>query len=238
VVGHHRRRLERLGQGVALAPAAGGWATARPRFAGNALVDGAEALPQIARAIEAARSSVWLAGWFFTPEFRLDHDDPRTLRELLAEVAQRVDVRLLAWAGAPLPLFHPDRREVDAVRRALADGTGVHVALDSRERPMHCHHEKLVIVDGETAFVGGIDLTSMSGDRFDSPGHPARGSLGWHDAAARLRGPAVAEVGAHFRFRWREVTGEQLPPGPVPPAAGDVEVQVVRTVPESIYTGL
>jgi phosphatidylserine/phosphatidylglycerophosphate/cardiolipin synthase-like enzyme len=103
---------------------------------------------------------------------------------------------------------------------------------------MHCHHEKLVIVDGETAFVGGIDLTSMSGDRFDSPGHPARGSLGWHDAAARLRGPAVAEVGAHFRFRWREVTGEQLPPGPVPPAAGDVEVQVVRTVPESIYTGL
>jgi phosphatidylserine/phosphatidylglycerophosphate/cardiolipin synthase-like enzyme len=108
VVGHHRRRLERLGQGVALAPAAGGWATARPRFAGNALevlVDGAEALPQIARAIEAARSSVWLAGWFFTPEFRLDHDDPRTLRELLAEVAQRVDVRLLAWAGAPLPLL-------------------------------------------------------------------------------------------------------------------------------------
>ena len=118
VVEHHRRRLERLGQGVALAPSAGGWASSRPPFAGNALevlVDGAEALPQIARAIEAARSSVWLAGWFFTPEFRLDHEDPRTLRELLAEVAQRVDVRLLAWAGAPLPLFRPDRREVNAV---------------------------------------------------------------------------------------------------------------------------
>ena len=241
VVGHHRRRLERLGQGAALGPSAGGWASSRPPFAGNdleVLVDGAEALPQIARAIEAARSSVWLAGWFFTPEFRLDHEDPRTLRELLAEVARRVDVRLLAWAGAPLPLFRPHRSEVDAVRRAMADGTGVHVALDSRERPLHCHHEKLVIVDGETAFVGGIDLTSMSGDRFDSPEHPARGSLGWHDAAARLRGPAVAEVAAHFRFRWREVTGEQLPSEPVPPAAGDVEVQVVRTVPESIYAGL
>ena len=241
VVGHHRRRLERIGHGLALAPPAGGWASARPPVAGNALdvlVDGADALPQIARAIEGARSSVWLAGWFFTPEFRLDHEDPRTLRELLAEVARRVDVRLLAWAGAPLPLFRPGRSDVDAVRRALADGTGVHVALDSHERPLHCHHEKLVIVDGEIAFVGGIDLTSMSGDRFDSPAHPARGSIGWHDAAASLRGPAVADVAAHFRLRWREVTGEQLPSAPTPPAAGDVEVQVVRTVPESIYAGL
>jgi phosphatidylserine/phosphatidylglycerophosphate/cardiolipin synthase-like enzyme len=241
VVAHHRRRLERIGQGSALASSAGGWASARPPVAGNALdvlVDGADALPQISRAIEGARSSVWLAGWFFTPEFRLDHEDPRMLRELLADAARRVDVRLLAWAGAPLPLFRPGRGDVDAVRRALADGTGVHVALDSRERPMHCHHEKLVIVDGETAFVGGIDLTSLSGDRFDSSAHPARGSLGWHDAAARLRGPAVADVAAHFRLRWREVTGERLPSGPTPPPAGDVEVQVVRTVPESIYASL
>ena len=43
---------------------------------------------------------------------------------------------------------------------------------------MHCHHEKLVIVDGEVAFVGGIDLTSLGGDRFDtqrpSDARPAR----------------------------------------------------------------
>ena len=54
---------------------------------------------------------------------------------------------------------------------------------------MHCHHEKLVVVDGEVAFVGGIDLTSLGGDRLDASDHPTRGSLGWHDAAARMRGP-------------------------------------------------
>ena len=48
---------------------------------------------------------------------------------------------------------------------------------------MHCHHEKLVIIDGEVAFVGGIDLTSLGGDRFDTSDHPMRGRLGWHDAA-------------------------------------------------------
>jgi len=241
VGGHHRRRLARLGHGGVLGGPPGGWASGPGPVAGNdleVLVDGAEALPQIAEAIASARSSVWLAGWFFTPGFRLAPGDPRTLRDLLAEAAERVDVRLLAWAGAPLPLFRPDRGEVASMRQALSEGTAVRVALDDCERPLHCHHEKLVIVDGETAFVGGIDLTTLSGDRLDTPEHPARGALGWHDAAARLRGPAVADVAAHFRLRWLEVTGEELPVGPPPAPAGDVEVQVVRTVPEAMYEGL
>jgi phosphatidylserine/phosphatidylglycerophosphate/cardiolipin synthase-like enzyme len=107
--------------------------------------------------------------------------------------------------------------------------------LDARERTMHCHHEKLVIVDDSVAFVGGIDLTSLGGDRCDDRGHPARGRLGWHDVATRLRGPGVADVAAHFRQRWGEVAGAGLPP-PAPPAtAGEVDVQVVRTLPNRTY---
>jgi phosphatidylserine/phosphatidylglycerophosphate/cardiolipin synthase-like enzyme len=40
---------------------------------------------------------------------------------------------------------------------------------------MHCHHEKLVVIDDEIAFVGGIDLTDLGGDRYDRSEHPARG---------------------------------------------------------------
>ncbi|MGB0095012.1 MAG: hypothetical protein WBP81_21070, partial [Solirubrobacteraceae bacterium] len=111
----------------------------------------------------------------------------------------------------------------------------VQCALDSHERPMHCHHEKLVIVDGEIAFVGGIDLTSLGGDRFDTTDHPMRGRLGWHDASSLVRGPAVADVAAHFAARWREVTGEQVDQTPSPVAAGDIELQVVRTVPDKVH---
>jgi phosphatidylserine/phosphatidylglycerophosphate/cardiolipin synthase-like enzyme len=100
---------------------------------------------------------------------------------------------------------------------------------------MHCHHEKLVIVDDEVAFVGGIDLTSLGGDRYDSSDHRMRSRLGWHDAASRVSGPAVADVAAHFAARWRETTGEALVAGPPPPRAGDVRLQVVRTVPEKVY---
>jgi len=242
IAAHHRRRLRRLGKRDAFAPTAGGWAaTGWPVRAGNELhvhVDGAEALAEVAAAIEAARSSVWLAGWYFSPDFRLREAEPETLQQLLARVAERVDVRLLAWAGAPLPLFHPDRKEVRAVCEELSRRTQVRVALDARERPLHCHHEKLVVIDGEVAFVGGIDLTSYAGDRLDSSEHPTRGSIGWHDVATRIRGPAVGDVGDHFRLRWFEVTGEELPRLSPRGATGGVELQIVRTVPERIYRRL
>ncbi len=73
---------------------------------------------------------------------------------------------------------------------------------------MHCHHEKLVVIDDRLAFVGGIDLTSLGGDRFDSNEHPVRGRLGWHDVAARLRGPAVGDVCAPLRPALASLTGE------------------------------
>ena len=66
----------------------------------------------------------------------------------------------------------------------------------------------------------------------------ARRRIGWHDVATRLRGPAVADVGEHFRVRWRELTGEQLPELVPPPAAGGTTVQVLRTVEEDMYDSI
>ena len=193
MVDHHRRRLARLGNRALAAPA-GGWAEgAPPPRTGNAvdvLVDGAEALAAIAEAIESARESVWLAGWFFSPGFRLRTTIRARCATLLAELVaagRRARARLGRRAAAALHARPPATSPRCATR--FTRGSRVAVALDARERPMHCHHEKLVVVDGEVAFVGGIDLTSLAGDRLDSSEHPNRGSLGWHDAAARVRGP-------------------------------------------------
>jgi phosphatidylserine/phosphatidylglycerophosphate/cardiolipin synthase-like enzyme len=241
---HHRRRLRNLGHERSYDPPADGglWAAGDPPpRAGNAvdvLVDGAQALPEIERAIRGARRHVHIAGWSITPHFALTRDEPPVvLRELLADAAERVDVRVLMWAGAPPHTFAPDRGTVRAARDELTGGTKVRAACDSRSRALHCHHEKLVIVDDEVAFVGGIDLTQLGGDRYDTNAHPARGRLGWHDASSRLRGPAVADVAAHFAARWSEVAPDPppAPPAAPPAAAGDVDVQVVRTLPERQY---
>lgn len=240
---HHRRRLRRLGHGAALDTPAGGWAetgTFAPRRGTRVelLVDGATALPRLAEEVSGARSHVHLAGWHFEPSFRLAPGGP-TLRELLADAASRVEVRALAWAGAPLPLFHPDRRDVRQAREELVRGTRIVAALDAKERPMHCHHEKVVVVDDRVAYVGGIDLTTLAGDRLDASEHPRRDGVGWHDACLRIEGPLVADVAAHVARRWGAVTGESLPEAtPAQPVDGGVEAQLVRTVPERLYPGL
>jgi phosphatidylserine/phosphatidylglycerophosphate/cardiolipin synthase-like enzyme len=239
---HHARRLRRIGWEHALDPPAGGWAAGEPAprdgCHAEVLVDGAQVLPRIAAEIERATSHVYLAGWHFTPSFALRRDGPPVvLRNLLAEAAERVDVRLIAWAGAPLPVFRPTRRQVRKELERLAEGTDIRYALDPRERPLHCHHEKVVVVDDRVAFVGGMDLTDASGDRYDWNTHPSRVERGWHDVTVRLEGPAVRDVADHVRMRWREVTGETLhPPAETADAGtGPHTVQVVRTVPEHIY---
>jgi phosphatidylserine/phosphatidylglycerophosphate/cardiolipin synthase-like enzyme len=242
VVAHHRRRLRRHGWERAFAPGDRGlWCAGDPPpRAGNLyepLIDGEVALQRLADDMDSAEESLLLAGWHFDPSFRLTADGP-PLREVLAEVARRVDVRVLAWAGAPLPLFKPSRGTVRRQRDELVRGTSVRMELDARERPMHCHHEKLAVIDGRVAYVGGIDLTALAGDRRDTHGHPPREGVGWHDATGRLEGPLVADVTEHVALRWQEVTGERLRVEASAASPGDVEAQFVRTVPNGVYDAL
>ncbi|GGP44312.1 phospholipase D-like domain-containing protein [Saccharothrix coeruleofusca] len=236
---HHGRRLNRLGWGSVFEECADGWSPRRPVRAGNdleVLVDGREALPRIAEAIRTARSHVHIASWCASPDFRLTREPGApTFRELLAEAAERVDVRLLLWAGPPVPMFEPTRKRMIEARQEFTRGTGVKCVLDSRERTLHCHHEKIVVVDDELAFVGGMDFTALEGDRHDSTEHPPRRPLGWHDLVGRVRGPVVADVAEHFRQRWQEVAGEHLPEPSTPAPAGNSSVQLVRTIPERTY---
>jgi phosphatidylserine/phosphatidylglycerophosphate/cardiolipin synthase-like enzyme len=239
---HHARRLRKIGKDALGAPA-GGWAVdAPPPREGNALevlIDGEVVLSRIVEEIRAASSHVHMTAWFLSPDFVMEAGDPPVVvRDLLAEAARRVEVRVLMWAGAPLPVFRPSRRMARSVRDELERAGPLRCALDSRERPLHCHHEKTIVIDDRVAFVGGVDLTSLGGDRRDSSKHPARAALGWHDAATRIHGPLVGDVARHFALRWRAVTGEQLPDPQPPPAAGDVAAQFVRTCPERVYPAL
>src|SRR5690242_7165167 len=128
VCAHHRRRLGRAGRARQLDPPDGGlWAEGDPPPRGGndleLLVDGEHALPRSAEALAGARSQIWIAGWHITPEFGLARDDrARRLRDLLGDLAERVEVRVLLWAGAPLPVFSPRRRDMRQVRDQLSVG--------------------------------------------------------------------------------------------------------------------
>src|SRR3954464_13668644 len=119
MIHHHMRRLRRRGQLAALAPAREGlWArTAPPPRNGNAfevLIDGANALPRMAEAIRGAKRHVHVCSWRLEPDFDPGPRKSTPVRDLLAETAERVPVRVIVWAGAPFPVFQPRRSEVKA----------------------------------------------------------------------------------------------------------------------------
>ncbi|GLZ31118.1 phospholipase [Lentzea sp. NBRC 105346] len=235
---HHKRRLRKLGWADAFG-GTGWFSPRRPVRQGNrmrVLLDGHEALPQIADAIEHARKYVHIANWHASPDFRLTREPAAPqLRELLDAAAERVPVRVLLWAGPPVPIFEPTRERARNAQKAFMANGGVKCVLDARERTFHCHHEKIVVIDDEIAFVGGVDLTAVEGDRHDSREHPPTRPMGWHDHASRVEGPVVADVAEHFRQRWMEIAHEWLPEPRVPEPVGTTAIQVVRTIPERTY---
>ena len=62
-------------------------------------------------------------------------------------------------------------------------------------------HRKVLVVDGEVAFTGGVGIASeWEGD--------ARGPDEWRDTQIQVRGPAVAGLLAAFVQNWSETVGD------------------------------
>ena len=67
----------------------------------------------MAARLSEAKHYVHITGWHLAPSFELIKGRPHgAIGVLLAELAERVDVRVLVWSGAPVPAFHPTRGEV------------------------------------------------------------------------------------------------------------------------------
>lgn len=77
-------------------------------------------------------------------------------------------------------------------------------------------HRKLLIVDGHTAFLGGINISGVySGSSFRhrsrSKAHSkADGNVAWRDTDLKLQGPVVAELQKLFLATWEKQAGVPL----------------------------
>lgn len=93
-------------------------------------------------------------------------------------------------------------------------------------------HRKLLVVDGEVAFLGGINISSVySGGSF---GPSARkrpdGSPPWRDTDLQVEGPVVAEFQKLFLATWDKQKGEALAPRKYFPQLGNKGKEVVRVL--------
>jgi phosphatidylserine/phosphatidylglycerophosphate/cardiolipin synthase-like enzyme len=217
------------------------------------LIDGQATFRAAWEAIQAAQESVWLVDWAMSVTMALVRDGDTqdvppaagargpgyTVFDLLTAAAPYLDVRVLLWSGSRL--FHP---RAALARKGLAElrqaSPRIRGEQDRHKKWSHCHHQKAIVVDGNIAFVGGLDMTNFDVDRWDTSDHPIRSGLNWHDLCLRLEGEAARDVARNFIQRWEAATGEPLAPTtPMKeekPEEGSSKVQIVRTICSDAYS--
>jgi cardiolipin synthase A/B len=200
--------------------------TVAPLRQGNRLKvlrNGREIFPAMLEAIRAAEQTVNFATYVYwtgsiAPEFA----------EALAERAEagvQVNVLLDAVGAAKM-----DRRLVALLQRA-----GAEVAWFRPPKWYTLHklnnrtHRKILVVDGEVGFTGGVGIAEEWTGNCEDPDH-------WRDTHVRVEGPAVRDLLGGFLDNWAEATQcilsgtEQLPD--VQGFEDGIQVQVTRSTAE------
>ncbi|MGO1303601.1 MAG: phospholipase D-like domain-containing protein [Sphingomonas parapaucimobilis] len=215
------------------------------------IVDAEEYFRKARRAMLNAQRQILLIGWDFDARIVLDHDEApgETVGDFIYSLVQRqpeLEIFLLRWdTGAIKSLFRG--RTFFTVLKWMAHKR-IHTKLDGHHPIAASHHQKIVIIDDQLAFCGGIDMTSERWDtrehRDDDPGRKRPGGQlykPWHDAISAVEGPVTHALGELFRERWHAAGGK--PMGPAVPGAScwpeglepdftNQPVAIARTMPE------
>jgi cardiolipin synthase len=161
------------------------------------LVNGDEIFPAMLQAIRSAQSTIDMETYIYWSG-TVGYDFATSLA---AKAREGIEVRVLVdWVGS-LPF---DEKLIQ-----IMTGAGVRF---ERYRPVYWYtldrvnnrtHRKLLIVDGQVAFTGGVGIAdNWLGD--------ARNPNEWRDTHYRIEGPAASAFQAAFAENWLETTGETL----------------------------
>jgi cardiolipin synthase len=166
------------------------------------LQSGGEFFPSLVAAIDASRVEVRVETYIFGG----DETGMRVAAALARAAGRGVDVRVVVdgFGTRVMPSGIADRLRSAGVRLLVYAPMSRLLSLD-RER-LRRLHRKLAAIDGQVAFVGGINVID---DLWD----PNHGALDHPrlDYAVRLRGPIVASVRGAMDRLWRQVQGARLP---------------------------
>ncbi len=196
-----------------------------PLSAGNdarVLRNGAACYAAIERAVRAARHHVHFQYYIFEPD-----EAGRRFRDLLVERAESgAEVRLLVDGFGSHKL---SRRFLAPLGRAGVELAFFNPVAFARLRPANFrNHRKIVVVDGEVAFTGGLNV----GDEYLGLA-PTAGA--WRDTHLEIRGPGALALQRLFAEDWSYATGRSIATSSYfeeHPGTGDALVQIVGSGPD------
>jgi len=200
------------------------------------LQDGPATYAAMLRAIAGARDHIHMETYI------LDDDEVgrRFVQALITKQQQGVQVNLIrdsaGTMGTPAALF--ERLQASGVM--VLEFNPLSPLMARKEWEINQRdHRKLLIVDGHTAFLGGINISSVysgGSSRKHTAANPA-----WRDTDLQLQGPVVAELQKLFLASWASQRGPALVPRqwfPPPQRAGTLVVRAIGSSPEEPFSAI
>ncbi|ADQ84568.1 VTT domain-containing protein [Methylovorus sp. MP688] len=202
------------------------------------LVDCANYYRALYHAICEARHSIFILGWDIDSRIELLRGEeaasascPPMLYELLTWKAGQnpaIQIYLNRWNYSVF--LAAERESFSEFKWKWQDADNIHFVFDGQLPLGASHHQKVVVVDDELAFCGGMDVAIARWDkrehhteddrRVDPDGTlklGAKKEFGpYHDIQAVVAGPVVQPLATLVRERWHQATGKHAIPTRMP----------------------
>lgn len=161
------------------------------------LKNGDRFFPSMLSAIKGAQKTINLEFYIYW-----DGQIGRTFAEALAERARSgVQVKIILDAVGSATM---SQSLIDFLRRNGIDMEWYHpIRWYTLSRANHRTHRKLLVVDGEIGFSGGVGIADDWLGDADAKNH-------WRDTVARIEGPVVSQMQFAFMDNWVKSRGELL----------------------------
>ena len=204
-----------------------------PLVAGNVtrvLTDGRETFPAMFAAIKSAKRHIDLE-YYILEDIELNGEHLGDL--LIAKRQEGVAINIIYDSfgsnGTPIAFF--ERLKNAGINLVAFNPVN---PLDPDTSNMR-DHRKLLLVDGQEAIVGGVNLSAT----YESSSLAKSGGVDgepWHDTDLEIEGPVVAQLQAYFLEHWKEQNGPPLADEDSFPQAsskGNEVVRIVASTPEN-----
>ena len=204
-----------------------------PVIGGNSVKlfhEGRSAFEQIIKDLESAREFIHLEYFIF----RADKLGKRTAEILIRKAQAGIDVRVIYDAVGSWGI--PKR----FVRELRAGGVQIYpfqkvIFPYLSSRLNYRNHRKILVIDGEIAHMGGMNIADKYID-----GAPELGA--WHDTQIRINGPAVSALHLVFLTDWAFVSRSSYSFLPVDftqkKLPGHIALQVTDSGPDSDWAAI
>lgn len=189
------------------------------------LKNGEEKFPALFAALQNARSHIHLEYYIFTAD-----DVGNRIADILIEKHRAgVEVRVIVDDAGSNHINDIPKRLRQAGIPLLKT---MPVAFSSLANSNYRNHRKIVVIDGEVGFIGGINLD----ERYWNNG---KHKLYWRDAAVRIEGRAVNLLQVQFFLSWAFAGGKDdfgedaCYLKPMPEKRGDAVIAIAASGPSS-----